>query len=64
MDEQLKLSLAYGYHGQGNLDYSLGLSYVYLGDAKMDQTVQGVRYKGEYDTNFILFVAGTIQYKF
>jgi long-subunit fatty acid transport protein len=36
MDEQLKISLAYGYHGQRNLDYSLGVSYVYLGDAKMD----------------------------
>lgn len=64
MDEQLKLSLAYGYRGQGNLDYSLGVSYIYLGDAKIDQTVQGVRYKGKFDTNFILFVAGTIQYRF
>ena len=64
LDEQLKLSLAYGYRGQGNLDYSLALSYIYLGDAKMDQTVQGVRYKGEFDTNFILFVAGTVNYRF
>jgi long-chain fatty acid transport protein len=64
LDEQLKLSAAYGRKGLGNLDYSLALSYIYLGDAKMDQTVQGVRYKGEFDTNFVLFVAGTINYRF
>ena len=64
VDEQINFSVAYGRHGLGNLDYSVALSYVYLGDGKIDQTIQGERYKGEFDTNFILFVAGTVNYRF
>lgn len=64
VDEQLKLSVAYGKRGQGNLDYSFALSYIYLGDGKIDQTIQGVRYKGEFETNYILFLAATINYRF
>jgi hypothetical protein len=35
-----------------------------VGDAPIDQTSQGVRVKGEFDTNAILFLGGTIRYAF
>ena len=37
---------------------------MYLGERKMDLTVQSERYKGEFDRNFILFLAGAINYRF
>ena len=63
VDEQLKFSMAYGRSGE-KLDYSLGATLIYLGDGKVDQTAQGVRFKGEFDTNYALFVGGTVRYEF
>ena len=63
LDEQLKLSVAFGQEGD-RFDYSLGATLIYLGDGKVDQTAQGVRFKGEFDTNYALFVGGTIRYEF
>ncbi len=37
---------------------------MYGGDGKVDQTAQGVRFKGKFDTNLILFVGGTVRYVF
>ena len=34
----------------------------YLGDRKVDQTAQGVRLKGEFDTNLMFSLGGTIRY--
>ena len=45
-------------------DYSLGATLTYLGDGKVDQTAQDVRFKGEFDTNYALFVGGTLRYAF
>ena len=44
--------------------YALGATLIYLGDGKVDQTAQGVRFKGEFDTNYALFVDGTVRYEF
>ena len=63
VDEQLKLSMAYGWFGD-RFDYSLGATLIYLGDGKVDQTAQGVRFKGEFDTNYALFVGATLRYEF
>ena len=63
LDEQLKFSMAYG-REEGRFDYSLGATLIYLGDGKVDQTAQGVRFKGEFDTNYALFVGGTLRYEF
>jgi long-chain fatty acid transport protein len=63
-DETYKLSASYAWRGEGKFDYALGGSLVYLGDASVDQTNQGVRVKGEYDTNLILFLGGTLRYEF
>jgi hypothetical protein len=35
-----------------------------VGDAKIDLTSQGVRAAGEFDTNYILFLGGTVRYRF
>jgi len=63
LDEQLKLSMAYGREGE-KLNYSIGATLMYLGEGKVDQTAQGVRFKGEFDTNYALFVGGTLRYEF
>jgi long-chain fatty acid transport protein len=63
LDEQLQFSVAYGRQGE-KLDYSIGATLMYLGDGKVDQTAQGVRFKGEFDTNYALFVGGTLRYEF
>jgi len=63
VDEQLKLSVSYGRNGE-RFDYAIGTTLMYLGDGKVDQTAQGVRFKGEFDTNYALFVGGTLRYEF
>ena len=63
VDEQFKVSASYAYTGEG-LNYSIGASLMYLGDGKVDQTSQGVRFKGEFDTNYVVFVGGTVRYEF
>lgn len=63
-DELYKLSFAYAWTGQKNLDFSLGSTVYLVGDAKIDQTSQGVRTKGKYDTNYIVFFGGTARYHF
>jgi hypothetical protein len=30
----------------------------------MDQTAQGERFKGEFDTNYLIFVAASVHYQF
>ena len=63
MDETWQAGASYFVEGE-NLAYSLGTSLMYLGDGKVDQTAQGVRFKGEFDTNVILTLGGTIRYTF
>ena len=64
MDSQLKFSLGFAMQGAKNLDYSLGATLMYGGDAKVDQTTQGVRFKGEFDTNLLMFIGGSVRYQF
>jgi long-chain fatty acid transport protein len=64
MDEQIKLSAGMALQQTENLSYALGATLMYAGEAKVDQTAQGVRFKGKFDTNFILFVGGTVRYMF
>ena len=64
MDEQIKLLAGMGLERTENLSYAIGVTLMYAGGAKVDQTAQGVRFKGKFDTNFILFVGGTVRYVF
>lgn len=63
-DELYKLSFAYGWEGQKNLDFSLGGTVYLVGDANIDQTSQGERTVGKYDTNYVVFLGGTARYRF
>jgi long-chain fatty acid transport protein len=66
VDEQFKLGVAYGKESPTNdlLSYSLGCSYTWFGDGKIDQTAQGVRAKGEFSTNYAVFLGATVRYVF
>jgi long-chain fatty acid transport protein len=63
-DETYKFSAAYAWKGNKKLDFGLGATLLYFGDGKVDQTAQGVRFKGEFDTNMALFMGGTARYVF
>jgi hypothetical protein len=58
------LSFAYAWKGKKDLDFSLGSTLYLIGDAKIDQMSQGERTRGKYDTNYILFLGGTVRYHF
>ena len=64
MDSQLKLSAGMAVQGMKQLDYALGATLMYGGEGKVDQTAQGERFKGKFDTNLVLFVGGSIRYVF
>jgi long-chain fatty acid transport protein len=66
IDEQFKVGFAYGKESPTNdqLSYSLGCSYTWFGDGKIDQTAQGVRAKGEFSTNYAVFLGATFRYVF
>jgi long-chain fatty acid transport protein len=63
-DETYKLSAAYGWKLTQQMNFALGGTLLYFGDGQVDQTAQGVRFKGEFDTNMALFMGGTIRYVF
>jgi len=63
-EELYKLSFAYAWEGQKNLDFSLGSTVYLIGDARIKQESQGVTTKGKYDTNYIVFFGGTARYRF
>ena len=64
VDEIFKFSAAYAWEGQKNLDFSVGGTLYLVGDAAIDDMSQGVRTKGEFDSNAILFLGGTLRYVF
>jgi long-chain fatty acid transport protein len=64
LDEQIKVSLAYGRWYTPNLGLGLGVTYAYLGEGRIDQVAQGARYKGKFDTNYILFLSASLDYRF
>ena len=60
VDEIFRFSGQVVWPRENKLDYALGGTLFYIGDAKIDQTSQGVRVVGEFDTNLILFLGLTI----
>ena len=64
VDEIYKLSGAYFWKGGKQLDYSVGATLYMIGDAEIDVVSQGVRAAGEFDSNYILFLGGTVRYIF
>ncbi len=66
MDESIKFGLSYGKDRTAHsaFSYSIGTSITWLGDGKIDQTAQGDRTTGEFDTNLLVFLGGTVRYEF
>jgi len=64
VDEQLRLSAAYGRTVSETFDFALGTTFLWLGKGKMDQVAGGERFKGEFSTNNIIFLSATMNYKF
>jgi len=64
VDEQWKLSAAYGWKHNDALAFSLGATLSFVGDAALEQTAQRVTVRGDYDTNFVAVVGGTLRYEF
>ncbi len=64
VDEFYKLSGSWFLKGNKNMDYALGATLYMVDDADIDLTAQGVRAAGKFDSNYILFVGGTIRYLF
>lgn len=64
LDEQVRVAAAFGKENPIGLSYSFSGSWVYFGEGKMDQTAQGERFKGEFDTNYLVFIAASVNYRF
>lgn len=64
LDETYKLSAAYGWEHGDNLSFALGATFYFLGNAPLQQTSQGVTVTGDYDTNMLAIVGGTLRYDF
>lgn len=62
-DETFKFSTSYSVLGDGNFDYAFGATLFVFGDSKVDQTAQGVRFVGEFDSNHMLMIGATIRPK-
>jgi long-chain fatty acid transport protein len=63
MDEQWQAGGSY-FREDEPLSYALGASVMYAGDSEVDQTAKGVRFKGEFDTNLVYSLGGTVRYIF
>lgn len=64
-DEIYKASMSYFWKGDRHLDFAVGGTLYLVGDAEIDQTsIDGTRVVGEFDSNMILFVGGTVRYIF
>ena len=63
MDETYQAGASYFVDSE-NIAYSFGTSLMYLGNGKVDQTSQGVRFKGEFDNNVIMTLGATMRYTF
>jgi long-chain fatty acid transport protein len=63
VDESLTLSFGFE-HNSKHTTWSVGGALAFSGDAAIDRTDQGVRYKGEADTNVAVALAGSFAWRF
>ncbi len=64
VDEQVRLAFALGHNRDQGMNYALAAELIWLGDNKIDQTAQGVRAAGEFDTSLMTIVSGSLEYRF
>jgi len=63
-DEQVRFSAGYNNEISEKISFSLGGTFLWLGEGKMDQVAQGERYVGDFSTNQIIFLSATLKYEF
>ena len=63
-DELYKLAASYSWRGDEQFDYSIASAVYFYGDSAIDQTQQGVRTGGEFDTNVVVLMGATVNYRF
>ena len=64
LDEQLKFSVGYAKRGESKWGHAISASVLWLGDGEVDQTAQGARFKGEFDSNWMFIIGANLQYRF
>ncbi len=64
IDEQVRLSVAWGRKPVGPSNWVVGATLLWLGDGEVDQIAGGQRIAGDFDKNFILFVGATYLKRF
>ena len=64
VDEQLRFSIGFATRGESKWGYAISSTALWLGDGKVDQTSQGVRFKGEFDSNWLFIIGANLQYRF
>ena len=63
MDESWSISTSYARaRPQKSWDWSVGATFQKFGDAEVDQSAQGVRFAGEFDNMYVIYVGGTIRF--
>jgi hypothetical protein len=63
-DEVYKLAASYFWRGDEPFDYSIASAVYFYGDSAIDQTQQGVRTRGEFDTNIVVIRGATMNHRF
>ena len=53
-----------GTAGEGKWGHAISASALWIGDGKVDQTSQGARFKGEFDSNWMFIIGANLQYRF
>ena len=62
VDENWKFSAAYGRKRPSGRAWSLGATLQVFGDAKVDQTAQRVRFSGDFEDFYVLFLGATVKF--
>jgi long-chain fatty acid transport protein len=64
LDDSFVISLAASRNASESLTYGVGGAIIFNGDAAVDQTAQGTRFAGEFDTNIIFAIGASLQWRF
>lgn len=59
IDQQFKIGMGWSRQTPNKIR-SIGFTLIDLGNGRIDQTVQGVRFKGKFDDNYLLFLSGSM----
>jgi long-chain fatty acid transport protein len=60
-----KFAVGYVKGGEGSKwGHAISASALWLGDGEVDQTSQGERFKGEFDSSWIFIIGANLQYRF